>query len=74
MEEADEILIGKYIDRDEELKRYVEDHRTLEADLERYNSRIYLTPEEEVEKKTLQKKKLLGKEKIYRILAKYRTQ
>ena len=73
MEEADEILICKHIDRDEELKRYVEDHRMLEADLERYNSRIYLTPEEEVEKKTLQKKKLLGKEKIYRILAKYRT-
>jgi hypothetical protein len=73
MEEADEILIGKYLDRDEELKRYVEAHRQLEADLERYNSRIYLTPEEEVEKKTLQKKKLLGKEKIYRILAKYRT-
>ena len=72
MEEAEERLIRQYIDQDEELRKYVEDHNQLEADLEAYNRRIYLTPEEELEKKKLQKRKLLGKEKIFQILAKYR--
>ncbi len=72
MEEAEERLIKQYIDQDEELRKYVEDHKQLEADLEVYNRRIYLTPEEELEKKKLQKRKLLGKEKIFQILSKYR--
>ncbi len=74
MEEADELLIKKYIRQDEELKKYVEDHEKLEADLENFNRRIYLTAEEEIEKKNLQKRKLRGKEQIYKILAKYRNQ
>jgi uncharacterized protein len=74
MEKADELLINKYINQDEELKSYVEDHKKLEADLENFNKRIYLTAEEEIEKKNLQKRKLRGKEHIYRILAKYRCQ
>jgi len=72
MEEAVENLIQKYIHQDEELKQYVEDHKKLERDLEDFNKRIYLTPEEEIQKKNLQKKKLVGKEKIYKILEKYR--
>ncbi|HUH67320.1 MAG TPA: hypothetical protein VLZ07_12890 [Syntrophales bacterium] len=74
MEKADELLINKYINVDEELRSYVEDHKKLEADLESFNKRIYLTAEEEMEKKNLQKRKLKGKEQIYRILAKYRCQ
>jgi hypothetical protein len=74
MEKADELLINKYINQDEELKSYVEDHKKLEAELENFNKRIYLTAEEEIEKKNLQKRKLRGKEQIYRILAKYRCQ
>jgi len=73
MEEADELLIKKYIHQDDELRKYVEDHEKLEADLENFNKRIYLTAEEEIEKKNLQKKKLRGKEQIYRILARYRN-
>lgn len=72
MEETDELLIKKYIHQDEELRNYVEDHEKLEADIENYNKRIYLTAEEEIEKKNLQKRKLRGKEQIYRILHKYR--
>ena len=74
MEQADELLTKKYIHKDEELKKYIEDHEKLEADLENFNKRIYLTAEEEIEKKTLQKKKLRVKEQIYRILARYRSQ
>jgi uncharacterized protein YdcH (DUF465 family) len=73
MEEVDELLIKKYIHQDDELRKYVEDHEKLEADLENFNKRIYLTAEEEIEKKNLQKRKLRGKEQIFRILAKYRN-
>jgi len=72
MEKEDELIISKYINSDEELKRYVDDHRSLESELEKFNKRVYLTPEEEMEKKKLQKKKLLGKDRILEILSRYR--
>jgi uncharacterized protein YdcH (DUF465 family) len=72
MERTDEMLIERYIQLDGELKQYVENHRKLEIDLEDFNKRIYLTPQEEIEKKKLQKLKLLSKDRIYAILAKYR--
>jgi hypothetical protein len=72
MEKSDEILIERHIRDDEELRRYVEEHRQFEDDLEAFNSCIHLTPEEEVRRKVLQKKKLLGKERIFSILERYR--
>jgi hypothetical protein len=72
MDKAEELLIQKYIYEDAELKQTVLDHRNLEEEIENYNKRIYLTSEEEVEKKILQKKKLQKKEQIFKILAKYR--
>ena len=38
-----------------------------------YQSKLYLTPDEEVEKKRLQKLKLAGKDRIMEILSRYRT-
>jgi uncharacterized protein len=72
MEKHDEALIAKYIDKDDELKRFIEDHRNYEFILENFNKRVYLTPEEEIEKKKIQKLKLIGKDRIQHILAKYR--
>ena len=72
MERSDELLIERYIQQDDELKKHVEDHRKLEATLEDYNKRIYLTPQEEIEKKKVQKLKLASKDRIFLILAKYK--
>jgi hypothetical protein len=72
MERTDELLIERYIQQDGELKKHVEDHRKLETALEDFNKRIYLTPQEEMEKKKLQKMKLASKDRIYAILSKYR--
>jgi uncharacterized protein len=72
MEKVDEIVIERYVNQDIELKECVEYHRKLEQTLEDYNKRIYLTPQEEVERKNMQKMKLLSKDKIYQILSKYR--
>jgi len=72
MEKTEELLIAKYIQQDNELRESVEEHRKFESALENFNKRLYLTPAEEVEKKKLQKLKLLSKDKIYQMLAKYR--
>ena len=72
MERADELLIERHIQQDGELRKHVEDHRKLEASLEDFNKRIYLTPEEQIDKKRLQKMKLASKDRIYAILSKYR--
>jgi hypothetical protein len=42
--------------------------------LQEFNRRIYLTPDEEIERKRLQKLKLAGRDRIESILAKYRSQ
>jgi len=72
MEKRDEELIAKYLDQDDELRKHVEAHRRFEHLLEDFNRRVYLTPEEEMEKKRIQKMKLQGRDRIDRILSKYR--
>lgn len=73
MEKRDLELIQKYINTDPELKRYMEEHEEFEKKLEELNRRIFLTPEEEVERKKIQKLKLAGRDRIEAILAKYRS-
>jgi hypothetical protein len=72
MERAEEDLIARHISRDEELRKCVECHKGLENDLEGFNRRIHLTPKEEMEKKGVQKRKLVEKDKILKILSRYR--
>ena len=72
MEEKDKLLIEKHIGSDEELRKYVEEHVTLEKKLEEFNKKAYLTAEEEVEEKRIKKMKLAGRDKIEMILKKYR--
>ncbi len=72
METQDLELIGKWIDKDPELKRYVEEHEEFERRLDEFNRRPYLTATETMERKRLQKLKLAGRDKIEQILAKYR--
>ncbi|MDI6790369.1 MAG: DUF465 domain-containing protein [Thermodesulfobacteriota bacterium] len=72
MEEKDKTLMALWIDKDEELKRAAKEHQSLERKLEEFNQRPYLTTEETMEKKRIQKLKLAEKDKIMAILAKYR--
>ncbi len=72
MEKSDQELIDQLIDRDPELKKYVEEHRGYEKLLEEFNRRPYLTAAETMERKRLQKLKLAGREKIEQILSQYR--
>lgn len=72
MERTEEAFIISLLDKDPELRRYYEEHRELEKKLLSYQYKTYLTPAEEMEKKRLQKLKLVGKDRIMQILGKYR--
>lgn len=72
MEPRDEELIAQLALENEELKELVEKHQAFENRLEEFNKRPYLTTEEQVEKKNIQKQKLAGKDRIVTILAEYR--
>ncbi|HIC91765.1 MAG TPA: DUF465 domain-containing protein [Syntrophaceae bacterium] len=72
MEKRDEELIHRLMENDPILRKYWEEHLLFEEQLEAFNKRIYLTPEEELEKKRIQKLKLAGRDKIEEILSRYR--
>ena len=74
MEKRDWELIQKHIPSDSGLKECVEKHHEYERILEDFNRRLYLTPEEGVERKRIQKLKLAGRDRIETLLKKYRSQ
>ena len=73
MEDKDEQLIRSLLEREPQLRRYYEEHVDLERRLGAFQQKHYLTPEEEMEKKRLQKLKLAGKDRIMEILSRYRS-
>jgi uncharacterized protein YdcH (DUF465 family) len=73
MEKKDEELIQSLLANDAELKQYYEEHLVLERQLAEFNRKLYMTPEQEIEKKELQKRKLIGKDRIMQILDKHRA-
>ena len=72
MEQRDLDLIEEWKEKDPELKKLWQEHLEFEEQLEVFNKRIYLSPGEQLERKTLQKKKLKGRDQIERILIKLR--
>lgn len=74
MEQHELELIAKYGKLDEELSLLWQKHLEYENQLEKLESKRYLTPKEESELKMIKKMKLAGKTKIQHILEKYRQQ
>lgn len=72
MDERDTKLIEKLVGQDKELKKYMDEHTEFEKKLKEYSEKPYLTPEEEIERKRIQKLKLAGRDKVEKILSKYR--
>ena len=60
--------MAELIARDPEFKALVEEHRLLDEKLKELDRKVYLLPEEEMERKRLQKLKLAWKDKIAQIL------
>jgi uncharacterized protein YdcH (DUF465 family) len=72
MEEMELQLIRRLIPKNEELKKLWDEHQGYEEKLEQLNKRRYLSTEEEIRRKEIQKLKLKGKDRIEEILRSYR--
>jgi uncharacterized protein YdcH (DUF465 family) len=72
MKQSDLELIEKLSSAYPELTQLWREHLELEAQLNFLSGRLYLTPEEQVERKRLQKRKLAGRDRIEAILAGHR--
>lgn len=74
MEPQDREMIQSHLKRDKELALLYREHIDYEKQLAKLDNKLFLTPQEEVLRKELQKKKLLGKDRIENILRRYRNQ
>ena len=72
MEHTDLKIIEKYLAEDKILASLYKEHISYEKKLAKLDNNLFLTPEEDVLRRELQKKKLLGKDKMEDILKKYR--
>lgn len=64
----DQEIIDLLKQESEEFKKLSEEHHSLDLQLAEMDRKVYLTSEEEIERKTLQKQKLLKKDKIAEIV------
>ena len=72
MEERDHDLIRELWDNNPRFRKLYEEHQLLEKELGNLSEKVYLSPEEEVEKKKMQKLKLAGKDEMEQILSSHR--
>ena len=68
MEHREEELILRHAAHDHQLRVLYEEHQGLKHQLESYRHKLYLTTEEEIEMKRIQKLKLASKDQIMEIL------
>ena len=71
MERYEEELIERYAANYHELRSLYQEHQVLKDKLESFRSKHFLTAEEEVEVKTIQKQKLAQKDKIMAIIERH---
>ncbi|KJR42377.1 hypothetical protein MCHI_001732 [Candidatus Magnetoovum chiemensis] len=69
---TDEEIIERLCRENEEFKNLVGRHRDLDEKISELTKNKYLTPEEDLNKKNLQKKKLMKKDKIAEFVREYR--
>lgn len=68
MDPSDMELIQANLDNDPELAQLWSEHLEMEKKLDDMNQRLYLSTEEQIERKRLQKLKLAGRDRIEQIL------
>ncbi|MFQ5893343.1 MAG: DUF465 domain-containing protein [Nitrospinota bacterium] len=66
-----EALVERVKQENEEFRQLLEEHQALERQLEELNRHRYLTADQEVERKTLKKRKLRKKDRMAAILREY---
>lgn len=73
VEVSEEALVARLRRENSEFQKWEEEHFELESTLESIDSHVYLTPEEEVERKRIQKLKLATKDKMMEMVRRYRV-
>ena len=68
VEVKEEVLVQKLRVEDSEFQKWEQEHRQLENSLMNFEAHWYLTPEEEVERKRIQKLKLAAKDRMMEII------
>lgn len=68
MGQSQEAKMAALLEASPEFKNLVHEHRVLDDQLKEYDRKVYLTPDEEMERKRLQKLKLAKKDQIARML------
>jgi len=71
LEGVEAALIDQASRENEEFRQLLEAHRVYEEQLNAFNEPTYLTSDQELERKRLQKLKLLGKDRMMAILSQY---
>ncbi len=72
-EVAEETVRTKLRTENAEFQRLEEEHRTLDKQLMNFETHVYLSPEEEFERRRLQKLKLAAKDRIADMIRRYKT-
>ena len=68
MEVKEEALMARLRTENPEYQKWEQEHRKLESTLMTFEAHRYLTPEEEVERKRIQKLKLAAKDRMMDII------
>ncbi len=71
--EIDPTLLEKVQGENEEFKKLYQEHLDLKHRVEELNKMNFLTPEQELEKKTVQKQKLKGKDRMIEIIEQFQA-
>jgi uncharacterized protein YdcH (DUF465 family) len=71
--EIDPTLLEKVQGENQEFKKLYEEHLDLKNRVEKLNNMHFLTPEQELEKKTVQKQKLKGKDRMIEIIEQFQA-
>jgi uncharacterized protein YdcH (DUF465 family) len=65
-------ITEKLLKENEEFRKVSEEHHKLDEVLAEMDKKVYLTPEEEIERKKLQKQKLLKKDMMAEMIREFK--
>lgn len=69
----EEVLVARLRTENPEFQKWEEEHHKLESTLQSIDTHVYLTPEEEVERKRVQKLKLAAKDRMMEMIRRYKV-
>jgi len=73
VEVSEEVVVARLRTEDQEFQKWEQEHTQLENTLMGFEAHRYLTPEQEVERKRIQKLKLAAKDRMMAIIKRSRV-